>query len=58
MRAPELFAHLEFLGFRLWADGPELAGEGPPELLTPELLESIRLHKAELLLLLTEAPRG
>ena len=53
--AEELLAYLEGNGFHLWIDGPELAGEGPPELLTPELLESIRLHKIELLALLAEA---
>ena len=55
MTAEDLLSFLGGQGFRLWIDGDELSGEGPPELLTQELLESIRLHKAELLELLAEA---
>jgi len=57
MTAEGLLSYLEGLGFALWIDGEEISGEGPTELLTPELLESIRLHKAELLVLLAEASK-
>jgi len=57
MRAAELLAYLEGQGFRLWADGDELSGEGPPEIFTEELLGQIQLHKVELLGLLAEASK-
>jgi len=56
MTAEELLSFLGGQGFRLWIDGDELSGDGPPELLTPELLESIRLHKTELIQLLGADP--
>jgi len=55
MRAAELLAHLEASGFRLWIDGDELSGEGPPEMLE-ELLGAIREAKVELIGLLRADP--
>jgi len=52
MTAEELLVYLTRQGVGLWIDGDELSGDGPPELLTAELLESIRLHKTELIRLL------
>ena len=56
MRAAELLAYLEASGFRLWADGDTLDGEGPTELLTPNLLAEIREAKADLLAILQGDP--
>lgn len=52
MNAPELLTELARDGVRLWANGDRLSYEGPPDVLTPEVLEVMKASKRELMALL------
>ena len=43
-------------GIRLTTDGEKIRYEAPPEAMTPEMIEAIRDHKAELILQLSRSP--
>jgi len=53
--AARLLEALTSCGAQVWADGDRLEMDAPAGALTPDLLEALRSHKAELLALLTEA---
>ncbi len=53
MQARKLIDEFAEVGIRLTAENGQLAFEGPREMLTPERIEELRRHKAELLAALT-----
>ena len=53
MSAQVLLEELAALGITLRSDGTDLEYEGPEEAVTPELLDRLRRHRAELVGLLT-----
>lgn len=54
MQAQQLIGEFAGAGIRLSAEGGSLAVEGPREALTPERIEALRQHKADLLAALTD----
>jgi len=57
MSTPALLADLESRGIRLTATGPDrLHVDAPKGVLTPDLLDRLRLHKAALLSILAATP--
>jgi hypothetical protein len=57
MRVQNLLEELADLDIQLRADGDYLRYEGPEEAITPELLNRLRQHKAELIKILADEKR-
>ena len=55
MKSNQFIAQLVERGVKLWAEGDQLRVRAPKGVLTPELLDELALHKAELVLLLHQS---
>lgn len=54
-RAHDLYEELSTLGARLWQVGDQIRCQAPPGILTLDLIDRIREHKPDLLVILTTA---
>ena len=52
-RAHDLYEELSTLGARLWQEGDQIRCQASPGTLTPDLIDRLRAHKPDLLVMLT-----